>query len=142
LAPASNLSAKTDDGRLARGRRRARELALKNESGRQLEEAALLRDLGREPSHAERILVEQLSALIIRGRRLRQAGRSTESEMVARLVIRGVARLGVRQGTAKHQPYDFAAAARRAAEAAAAASAPAESNALTTGHSAEPGEGS
>src|SRR5258708_4273954 len=65
-----------------------------DEVERQAEQAALLADLGREASHGELTIIEQLSALIIRGRRLRQAGRGADAEMVARLVIRGMTRLG------------------------------------------------
>jgi hypothetical protein len=50
-----------DDGRLARGRRRMAELATAYEAERQVEEQALLADLGREPSHAERLLIENAS---------------------------------------------------------------------------------
>jgi hypothetical protein len=87
-----------------------RELAKEAEAERQLEEAALLSDFGREPSHAERVIVEQLSMLIVRGRRLRQAGRGADAEMVARLVLRGLTRLGIRQGQAKRAetPLEYA----------------------------------
>lgn len=85
----------------ARGRRRALQLAVEAEAERQREAAALLRDLGHQPSHAERVIVEQLSTLIVRGRRLRQAGRGADAEMVARLILRGVTKLGVRQGPAQ-----------------------------------------
>jgi hypothetical protein len=80
---------------LLRGKARVIELAAEAEAERQAEAAALLRDLGREPSHAERVIVEQLSMLIVRGRRLRQAGRGADSEMVARLVLRGMTKLGI-----------------------------------------------
>ena len=94
-------TAVADDGRLARGRARIRELAVENEAERKAEQAALLADVGREPSHAERVIVEQLSTLIVRGRRLRQAGRGADAEMVARLVMRGMTKFGIRQGAAK-----------------------------------------
>jgi len=74
----------------AQGRRRALQLAAEAEAERQREAQNLLDDLGREPSHSERVIVEQLTTLIARGRHLRAAGRGADAEMVARLVMRGV----------------------------------------------------
>jgi hypothetical protein len=85
----------------AQGRRRALQLAAEAEQEREAEAAKLLADLGRPASHSEHVIIEQLTTLIVRGRRLRQAGRGADAEMVARLVIRGMTRLGIRQGTAK-----------------------------------------
>jgi len=103
------------------GRRRALQLAAEAEIERQNEETALLRDLGRPPSHAERVIVEQLSMLVVRGRRLRQCGKGADAEMIARLVLRGLTRLGVRQGPAKPrlsfaEKLEAKIAAERAAE--------------------------
>jgi hypothetical protein len=86
---------------LLRGKARALELAVANEAERQAVAVGLLADLGREPSHGERLLVEQVSALIIRGRRLRERGMSADAEMVSRLVVRALGKLGVRAGAAK-----------------------------------------
>src|SRR5262249_47781167 len=91
----------TDRQRLARGAARMREIGRENERAREIEEAALLHDLGREPSYSERVIIEQLTALIVRGRRWRAQGRGADAEMVARLVMRGMAKLGIRQGPAK-----------------------------------------
>lgn len=108
-----------------RGKARMLELAAEAEAERQAEAAGLLRDLGREPSHAERVIVEQLSMLIVRGRRLRQCGKGADAEMVARLVLRGLTRLGIRQGKPNQTHQSSTAeriaaigAARKAAEAA------------------------
>ncbi len=70
------------------------------EAERQAEETALVTDLGHAPSYAERIVIEQLSVLIVRGRHLRRSGHGADAEMIARLVIRGLGKLGIRQGTA------------------------------------------
>ncbi len=93
--------------RLGRGApaARARAQAERDEIERKVEEAKLLRDLGRDPSHSELVLIEQLTTLIVRGRRLRQSGRGADAEMVARLVMRGMTKLGIRQGQAKPQSY-------------------------------------
>lgn len=87
---------------LGRGaaKRRAAMQAEQDEAERSREETALVTDLGRVPSHAEIVLVEQLSTLIVRGRRLRASGQGADAEMIARLVIRGLSKLGIRQGKA------------------------------------------
>jgi hypothetical protein len=83
------------------------QLAAEAEAERQREAAALLRDLGRAPSYSECVLVEQVTALIVRGRRLRQAGRGAEAEMVSRLILRGLTKLGAPQGPAKPAPHQI-----------------------------------
>jgi hypothetical protein len=101
MAEASQ-NARTRGGMVGgQGRRRALQLAAEAEAERQREAQNLLDDLGREPSHSERVIVEQLTTLIVRGRRLRAVGRGADAEMVARLVMRGVTKLGIRQGAAK-----------------------------------------
>jgi hypothetical protein len=87
-------------GRGAR-KRRAEQQAERDEAERIREESALVSDLGHVPSYTERAIIEQLSALIVRGRRLRQAGQGADAEMISRLVIRGLGRLGIRQGKPK-----------------------------------------
>jgi acid phosphatase family membrane protein YuiD len=100
----------------AKGRQRALQLAVEAEKERTLEEERLLADLGRPASHSEQILVEQLTTLIVRSRRLRKSGRFAQAEMVARLIMRGLAKLGIRQAAAKlaETPAEFL--ARIAAE--------------------------
>jgi hypothetical protein len=95
---------------LLRGKARQLQIAAESEQERQAEAAKLLADLAREASHAERVIVEQLSMLIVRGRRLRQAGRGADAEMVARLVLRGLTRLGIKPGQAKpaETPLEYA----------------------------------
>jgi hypothetical protein len=61
---------------------------------RQQVEAALIADLGRQPSASERIAIETLSAETVRARRMRQYGRHERAEMSERLVLRTLARLG------------------------------------------------
>jgi hypothetical protein len=92
-------SPNTAHDRLARGRRRARELAVEAELERQVGAAELERDLGRPPSAAERLLIETTAAQVVEGRKLRRQGKS--SEMQDRLVYRGLSALGIRQGPAK-----------------------------------------
>jgi predicted kinase len=83
-----NTTHTDDDGRLARGRARIRELAVENETERQAEQAALLADLGREPSRTELLLIETTAAQVVEARKLRRLGRS--SEMQDRLIELGV----------------------------------------------------
>jgi hypothetical protein len=64
-----------------------------DEAERRIEEQRLLADLGREPSHGERLLVEQVSALIIRGAQVARARHVRRCEMVARLVVRSLGKL-------------------------------------------------
>jgi len=87
-------------GRGAR-KRRAELQAKRDEAERVCEETALVEDLGYVPSYSERRIIEQLSVLIVRGRRLRAAGQGADAEMIARLIIRGLGKLGIRQGAAK-----------------------------------------
>ncbi|WFU46016.1 hypothetical protein QA640_45420 (plasmid) [Bradyrhizobium sp. CB82] len=100
-----------------------RELAAQDEAKRRQVEADLF-DLGRDPSATERIAVETLSAqVIVRARRMLRAIANEAAEMAERLVLRGLGKLGVRQGTAKSTSGLSAAeriaaigAARKAAE--------------------------
>jgi hypothetical protein len=85
----------------ATGRRGARLKAERDEAERKCVEADLLADLGRNPSATERVTVEVLSAQIVRGRRMRASGKHAEAEMAERLVLRGLGRLGIRQGSVK-----------------------------------------
>jgi hypothetical protein len=88
---------------LLRGKARMNELRAAAEAERRTVEADLLRDLGHEASATERIAVEILSAQVVRGRRMRAAGRHTEAEMAERLALRGLAKLGIR-GKQKPNP--------------------------------------
>jgi hypothetical protein len=83
------------------GRRSVREKAERDEVERRQVEADLLRDLGREASVTEALAIEAVSAQVVRARRMRAAGRYDAAEMAERLVLRGLGRLGVRQGGAK-----------------------------------------
>ncbi|AHY52470.1 hypothetical protein [Bradyrhizobium japonicum] len=83
------------------GRRSVREKAARDEAERRQVEANLLRDLGREASVTEALAIEAVSAQVVRARRMRAAGRHDAAEMAERLVLRGLGRLGVRQGAAK-----------------------------------------
>jgi hypothetical protein len=106
----------------AAGRRRALEIAAEDEAERQLVEAGLLQDLGHEASSTERLAVEVIAAQVVRARRMRAQGRHQRAEMSERLVLRGLARLGVRQGQAKdpndvlQQLFDEIAAEKEAAQ--------------------------
>ncbi len=102
--------------------RRAAMQAEAEEAERKMVEADLLADLGRAPSSTERVTVEVLSAQVVRARRMRAAGRHDAAEMAERLVLRGLGKLGVRQGPAK-PAEDFATMMRRLATPAAAAGA-------------------
>ena len=88
-----------DDGRLARGRQRMRELLVEDEAARQAVADGLVRDLGRTPSAAEVLLIEGISSQAVEGRKLRRRGQS--SEMQDRLVSRDLRRLGIKPGQAK-----------------------------------------
>jgi len=64
---------------LARGWARQQELAVESEVERQAEQAALLADLGREPGHTERLLIEQAAHLAVRSRRFACTGPRSRS---------------------------------------------------------------
>ncbi|WP_354258171.1 hypothetical protein [Bradyrhizobium sp. F1.13.3] len=72
-----------------------------DEQRRQHEAAAILADLGREPNAAERILVAEIAALVVRADRERAKGKHGEAEMCSRLIIRALGKLGVKPGKAK-----------------------------------------
>src|SRR5258705_11888578 len=88
-----------DDGRLARGRARMRELVVENEAESKAVAADLIRDLARTPSAAASLLIEGISSQVVEGRKLRRRGQS--SEMQDRLVSRDLRRLGIKPGPAK-----------------------------------------
>jgi len=75
-----------------------RELAAQDEADRRQIEAGLLADLGHEASATERLLVETIAAQTVRARRARAQGRHDRAEMAERLTMRGLTRLGIRQG--------------------------------------------
>lgn len=72
-----------------------------DEQRRQHEAAAIVADLGREANAAERILIAEIAALVVRGDRERSKGKHQEAEQCSRLIIRGLGKLGVRPGKAK-----------------------------------------
>jgi len=80
------------------GARAMRERAALNEAARQVEAAKLAAGLGREPTAAEAVLIEQASYLVVKSRRLRERGKPGEE--CARLLARILGKLGI---TADHQ---------------------------------------
>ena len=78
----SSLSTpKNDQPRLSRGWRRMQEIAHESETERRAIEAELLVDLGRPPTAVDRIVIETLSAALIRARRLRAMGKNDTEQM-------------------------------------------------------------
>jgi hypothetical protein len=65
-----------------------RELARQDEEERQREAEALTHDLGHIPNAIERAVIEQISARVVKARRLRRQGRddSEQSRLIAQLV--------------------------------------------------------
>jgi hypothetical protein len=94
-----NTTETTDDGRLARGRQRMRELVVESEVERQAVADGLANDLGRTPSTAETLLIETTAAQVVEARKLRRLGKS--SEMQDRLVYRGLSKLGIKPAPSK-----------------------------------------
>jgi hypothetical protein len=116
------------------GQARMRQLAEQDERDRQQIESDLLRDLGHEPSVTERLAIETIAAQATRARRMRAARRQKEAEMAERLVLRGLGKLGIRQGQQKPAGYALQEYLREkygAPTEAAAPEAPAESEATT-----------
>ena len=52
-----------------------------------------IEDLGREPTGAERILIEQIAILDVRTRTLRAWGRQTEADAVTRILVKSIGEL-------------------------------------------------
>jgi hypothetical protein len=76
----------SDEGPIARGRRRALELGEACLAQAELEAEQLAQDLGRKPTFAEKLLIEQIAYLSVRVRRLRAWGRSREADDTTRLL--------------------------------------------------------
>jgi hypothetical protein len=84
---------------LSRGWKRQQELAVESATARQAVADGLVRDLGRQPGAGESLLIESIASQVVEARKLRRQGRS--SEMQDRLIYRGIARLGIKEGPAK-----------------------------------------
>jgi hypothetical protein len=76
----------SDEGPIARARRRAFELGEGCVSLAKSEAGQLASDLGRKPSFAEKLLLEQIAYLSVRVRRLRAWGRAREAEDTTKLL--------------------------------------------------------
>jgi hypothetical protein len=84
-----------------RGYARMKELAAENEAARQVEVAKLVAGLDHEPSPIELVLIGEIAALLVRGRKLREYGRDREAEAIGRLIIRAIGRLGIKPGASR-----------------------------------------
>jgi len=93
---AQSRTAKLKRGPVRPGQRSPAERARREEAERLVEVAALVRDLGREPTAVERLLIDELAALAVRSRKLRRQGKATDD--VARLMARIAGRLGMKMG--------------------------------------------
>jgi hypothetical protein len=80
----------SNEGPIARARRRTRELGEEGLALAKREAEQLFQDLGRKPSGTERILLEQVVTLNVRARTLRAWGRANEADGVARLLISAI----------------------------------------------------
>jgi hypothetical protein len=94
----------SDDPRAHQGRARMRALVAEYATERQAVADGLVRDLGRTPSTAELLLIEATAAQVVEARKLRRHGKS--SEMQDRLLIRALAKLGVKPGEAKAESLE------------------------------------
>lgn len=70
--------------------------ARREEAERACEAAALAADLGHPPSAAERMLIDEAAALVVRARRLRRQGEPADD--VARLLTRILSKLAIKPG--------------------------------------------
>ena len=71
-----------NEGTIARDRRRARELGEEGLALAKCEAQRLIQCLGREPTVAERILIEHVATVDVRARTLRAWGRHKEADAV------------------------------------------------------------
>jgi hypothetical protein len=71
-----------------RGQARLRQIARESEAEREAEATRLLTGLGHEPSAVEMLVIEQLSARVVMGRRLRRQGKddSDQARLIAQLL--------------------------------------------------------
>ena len=83
------------------GRARRRELAEQAEAERRQIEGELLRDLGRPPTGRDRAAIENLSASMVRARRLRADGRNDSEER--RLIAQLMRQMGLKPEPAASQ---------------------------------------
>jgi hypothetical protein len=84
-----------DDGRLARGRARMREIAHEDKAACRELLDRLVGDLGRPATQLELYTLEQIAARMVRSRRLRSLGRDDREE--ARLIAQLLRAAGIRQ---------------------------------------------
>jgi hypothetical protein len=84
--------------RPSRGWRRMREIRHSDLAETEAMAAGILNGLGRQTNQLDAVLAEKISALAIRERRLRQAGKAKNAEDVCRLLLRSIALLRGRPG--------------------------------------------
>jgi hypothetical protein len=78
--------------------------AAEDEAERLLEVERLLTDLGRSPSYAERLLIDEFAALAVQARRFRKQGKAADG--IAMLMTRLAGKIGIKAngGGAPHVP--------------------------------------
>jgi hypothetical protein len=79
--------------------------AREDEAARQAEVAAILADFG-TTTHAQRLLIDELAAQVIRARRLRSFGKAAEAADATRLVSRLATQLGLRRDAGRGRRRD------------------------------------
>jgi hypothetical protein len=83
----------SNEGPIARARRRTRELGEGGLALAKCEAEPVIQSLGREPSGPERILIEQIAILDVRTRTLRAWGRHTEADAVTLILMKSLGEL-------------------------------------------------
>jgi hypothetical protein len=83
----------SNEGTIARGRRRTRELGEEILATAKREAEGFLQRLAREPTGTDRILIEHVAILDVRARTLRAWGRQTEADAVTLILMKSLGEL-------------------------------------------------
>jgi hypothetical protein len=83
----------SNEGPIARARRKTRELGEESLALAEREAEQFIQCLGREPTGAERILIEHITILDLRTRKLRAWGRHTEADATTQILMKALGEL-------------------------------------------------
>jgi hypothetical protein len=85
-----------------RGQARLRQLAIENEAEREAEAARLTAGLGHPPTAIELVVIEQLAARTVAGRRLRRQGKDDTEQ--SRLIAQLLRSIGLKPDVPQQEP--------------------------------------
>ena len=93
MADEGSSDANSNEGPIARARRRNRELGEQSLALAEREAKQFIQCLAREPTGAERILIEHITILDVRTRKLRAWGRHAEADATTQILMKSLGEL-------------------------------------------------